>query len=75
MSQENGPNSDKLQVLNVVSISYEECQRKIVTYIDGSHLCTISRTRDQGICNGDSGSPIVNTKNNELVGISSWTIQ
>lgn len=45
--QINGEIPDNLQVLNVTSLSNEEC-KKLATVHD-SHLCTIS-PRGQGIC-------------------------
>lgn len=59
-----------LQVLNVTSISNEECQKKQPNVVHDSHLCTLA-PRGQGICSGDSGGPLV--MNNALVGVVNWS--
>lgn len=45
----------KLQVLNLTSISNEECQEKQPNVVHDSHLCTLSPT-GQGICSVSDSS-------------------
>ncbi|XP_055306137.1 chymotrypsin-1-like [Sitodiplosis mosellana] len=59
---------EDLQQLKVTAISLEECQ-STWSGIDASVLCT-SSPNGQGMCKGDSGSPLVNE--NILVGLVSF---
>lgn len=68
LREEDGPNPDKLQVLNVTSISNEECQQKSKEYVDVTILCTISPPFE-GICTGDSGGPLVNMKTFTIINV------
>lgn len=71
-TQENGTRPDNLQVLDVRSISNEECNDEkfdLSIAAHESHLCTLN-TANGGICAGDSGGPLI--WNDELVGIVNW---
>lgn len=67
---EDGDWPEDLQALNVKSVSNAECKRSFKDGAHESHLCTISPA-GQGICNRDSGGPLV--ANNELVGVVNWS--
>lgn len=67
--QEDGLSPLDLQVLNVTSISDEDCKLKSPKTFHASHLCTLN-PEGQGVCTGDSGGPLV--LNGELVGIANW---
>lgn len=61
-----------LQWLIMLSISNYECQQKILDKeIFDTHICTLPRV-GQGICHGDSGSPLV--YRDQQHGISSWPV-
>ncbi|KAK6618757.1 hypothetical protein RUM43_013148 [Polyplax serrata] len=54
---------------NFVALSPEKCE-SLTEANHPSYLCVLGGREGQGVCNGDSGSPIV--KNGVQVGIASW---
>lgn len=65
---ENGDWPDDLQTVNVTSASPENCKGVEGVDVDETHLC-VTPSHGHGICNRDSGGPLV--YENELVGIGS----
>lgn len=66
-----------LQTVNKPIISYAQCKAAIDLYpeenkLHETNVCTGPLTGGISACSGDSGSAIV--KDNQLVGIASWTI-
>ncbi|XP_055531493.1 chymotrypsin-2-like [Wyeomyia smithii] len=66
--QSGGPVSDKLQFVQLQVIGQEQCRAKLEMIGDG-HICTFTQ-EGQGICQGDSGSPLV--KDGNVIGIASF---
>ncbi|CAG4926782.1 unnamed protein product [Colias eurytheme] len=67
---------DKLQVLNVKTVSVERCIQVLDEFegrfpITDENVCAI-KGRGSGACQGDSGSPLV--ANNTVIGIVSWSL-
>ncbi|CAH2068280.1 unnamed protein product, partial [Iphiclides podalirius] len=61
----------QLQMINLVSLGVEECQ-KIYEHINpvyDSQICSLTK-RGEGACHGDSGGPLV--EDGKVVGIVSW---
>lgn len=46
---------------------------RAVEALDDDTICTVNKN-DEGVCIGDSGSPLVSQNDNTLVGIVSWSI-
>lgn len=60
-----------LQAINLTSITNEKCKADVSAVpVHDSHLCTFTKD-GEGVCSGDSGSPIV--LNGEVVGLANWS--
>ncbi|XP_013144235.1 PREDICTED: chymotrypsin-2-like [Papilio polytes] len=61
----------QLQMINLVSLSVEECQRiySNINPVYNTQICSLTK-RGEGACHGDSGGPLVS--GGEVVGIVSW---
>ncbi|XP_014369518.2 chymotrypsin-2 [Papilio machaon] len=61
----------QLQVINLVSLSVEECQRiyNNINPVYDTQICSLTK-KGEGACHGDSGGPLVS--DGEVVGIVSW---
>ncbi|XP_053689365.1 chymotrypsin-1-like [Sabethes cyaneus] len=66
--QSGGPASDKLQFVLLKVIEQDQCKIKLDMIGDG-HICTFTQ-EGQGICRGDSGSPLV--KQGKVIGVASF---
>lgn len=64
---------DKLQWIDLVHISNEECKRlhSGSANVGPGHFCTYTKS-GEGACNGDSGGPLI--FNNELVALVNWGV-
>lgn len=64
-----------LQFLDVSTLTNDECRghynASTAANIHNGTLCTLRRV-DQGVCFGDSGSPVA--LNGQLVGVVSWGV-
>lgn len=69
--QDGGPNSERLQVLDEVTMTAENCEIIYKTTDMDSNLCT-EATRGEGFCTSDIGSPLVS--NGQLIGLASWNM-
>lgn len=58
-------------MLNVTSITNDECEDRVYRPVRYSVLCTLDGA-GKGICDGDSGGPLINFKN-QLVGVVNWS--
>ncbi|XP_012272592.1 chymotrypsin-2 [Orussus abietinus] len=63
-----GPNPNELQVIELRLIGLEEC-RSTFSSVLPSHLCTLTTT-GEGLCYGDSGSPLV--RDGVQIAVGSW---
>ncbi|CAG5035496.1 unnamed protein product [Parnassius apollo] len=61
----------QLQMINLVSLSVEECQDKYqgINPVYETQICSLTK-RGEGACHGDSGGPLV--EDGKVVGIVSW---
>lgn len=60
--------SNNLQVLQVKTITNDDCSKTYGSYLKHNHfLCTLTQA-GQGVCYGDSGGPLV--ANGELIGVA-----
>ncbi|XP_050075369.1 chymotrypsin-2 [Anopheles maculipalpis] len=69
----NGPVPTLLQSLNVVTLSNEDCKKKMgnPANVDVGHVCTLTKA-GEGACNGDSGGPLV--YEGKLVGVVNFGV-
>ncbi|CAG9135449.1 unnamed protein product [Plutella xylostella] len=68
-----GPRSDNLLELVTSTMGGEECTAAFPSMFQSSiELCTVRDNR--GICNSDSGSPLVRTDIGGQVGVVSWSL-
>uniref|UniRef100_A0A182WIB9 Peptidase S1 domain-containing protein n=1 Tax=Anopheles minimus TaxID=112268 RepID=A0A182WIB9_9DIPT len=69
----NGPVPTLLQSLNVVTLSNEDCEKKMgsPSNVDLGHVCTLTKA-GEGACNGDSGGPLV--YEGKLVGVVNFGV-
>lgn len=69
----NGPVPTLLQSLNVVTLSNEDCKKKMgnPSNVDVGHVCTLTKA-GEGACNGDSGGPLV--YEGKLVGVVNFGV-
>lgn len=63
-AQNGGPNSDRLQVLFLLTAPDDEC------FADLDYNFCTSNGNGQGFCTSDLGGPLVS--NGQLVGIANW---
>lgn len=67
----------ELQYIELVTISNMECMQRqspeVLHLIHNSTLCVYSGRPNHGMCNGDSGGPLIST-DGILVGIVSWGV-
>lgn len=70
---QSGAIPDKLQIIDLVHISNEECKRlhSGSANVGVGHYCTYTKA-GEGACNGDSGGPL--THNNQLVALVNWGV-
>ncbi|XP_058456914.1 chymotrypsin-1-like [Malaya genurostris] len=69
--QQNGaPLSDKLQFVRLRVLGEKQCKEKL-NFIGTEHICTFTM-EGEGICSGDSGSPLVSEGN--AIGIASFGV-
>ncbi|XP_055317977.1 trypsin-like [Sitodiplosis mosellana] len=72
-----GKNEDLgLKYAKMTTITYDECSRRAppkspVNYYNT--VCAHSTSGKVGLCFGDGGDPLVQTNNNKLIGVASWT--
>nr|AXF35733.1 serine protease 5 [Holotrichia oblita] len=66
----NDPNPNYLQRLDTRTITHSECQAFWGSAVNEDNLCTLSPV-GQGLCYGDSGSPLLQTSDHSQVGIVS----
>ncbi|KAG5684148.1 hypothetical protein PVAND_013389 [Polypedilum vanderplanki] len=74
----NGPISDSLQTLEMMTISNNLCSTLVQNtnargWITNEKICAVGQQSNSGICSGDSGSPLV--LRNTVIGITSWTVR
>lgn len=72
----NAGNTNVLQELDMRTLDHDECRKKI-SKVDKTELCMFDKSTD-GMCFGDSGSPLVNKVNGQgrkQVGIASWVVK
>lgn len=69
--QDGGQSSERLQVLNVNTMTLEDCEGIYPTTNMNSNMCT-NNPVGQGFCTSDVGSPLVS--NAQLIGIASWNV-
>ncbi|XP_055620584.1 chymotrypsin-1-like [Toxorhynchites rutilus septentrionalis] len=63
-----GPLSDQLQFIRLRVIGQPQCREKL-SIIQNGHICTLNR-EGEGICEGDSGSPLVS--GGRVIGIANF---
>ncbi|XP_055380762.1 chymotrypsin-1-like [Condylostylus longicornis] len=63
---------DKLQILNVSFVPYDECKKRHGmhgSWVGEGHACTLNKA-GEGTCNGDSGGPLI--LNDKIAAIVNW---
>ncbi|XP_022119534.2 chymotrypsin-2-like [Pieris rapae] len=63
---------DKLQTLNRIALSIENCKDVLGDFPNEKRLCTVPQKKGTGICVRDAGSPLVEGK--ALVGVASFVL-
>lgn len=61
-----------LEQSKLVLENFHDWLRAVEALGDDS-ICTVNKI-DEGVCIGDSGSPLISQNDNTLIGIVSWTI-
>lgn len=62
-----GPYPQRLQVVHLSTISYEECLEDL-KYVNTNNICTLAG-EGKGGCSGDSGGPLVDLNKHVQVGV------
>lgn len=57
----------------MVTLTNDECARRMGFAIDETVLCTVAGGYGHGICSGDSGGPLV--VDGVLVGVGAWLVE